>query len=655
VAATRTGGDPFKGNTQDPQDFSGFLRSPVPLPSAGKKKYDSTSFATFLKNSGGVELAEGGAGGDAPRADPLLEGLPGKGLPVAVMYGTEYGFSKEIAVKLCTRLKELGNVIPKLLDMADHPDGYNIASEQSLFVIVSTHGEGVPPAEARDFVDWLVKKAPGVAQLPFSVLALGDRNYEHYCACGKQVDAALEALGGRRCAPRVDIDREDWEAVDSWIEAVLRAIPELGLKEIENPYKALSAANGHAVGTNKKKRYGRANPYVATVSAKRGLCSVQSKDDKDTVMIEFDLGDSGIEYTPGDALGIVPLNDPAKVDGLLKVWGVPGSAPVTIPDWDTTSPGLQTTLRDALVKYFDLRHPKVEIFKDFLQARSCKGDATATVEVHAGSGPKNCQESAAVLPSLAASKDEAEKYLEPRHLVDLFREFGPLPLDTVLPRLKALVPRLYSISSSMRENSTRVQCTIATVRYMSLGEERIGVCSTFCGERLEVGQYAGIYVSKNPDFRLPEDPKTPIVMVGPGTGLAPFRSFLKDRTLSGEVCGEAVLYFGCRRRDQDYLYADLLEAWHREGAVQLFTAFSRETGKKVYVQNRLTESGDLVWSLLEKGAHFYVCGDASNMAGSVEKAMLEIIATKGGKGQEGAKEYLDTMSREGRYQRDVWF
>jgi len=681
--------DPFKGNLQDPQDFGGFLRKPLPLPDAPKKKkYDSTSFGTFLKDAGA--RAQGGDAAERQRpSDPLLAGLPDKGLPVCVAFGTEYGFSKEIAQKLCQQLKERGDVIPKLIDMGDYPSGYDLASEQCLFVVCSTQGDGVPPAEARDFVEWL-DKAPALPGLPFSVLALGDRNYEHFAACGKRVDAALEKLGGRRVVDRVDIDREDWTAIDGWLAAVLTALPTLGLTPVNNPF-----LSNEAPAQPLRKRFNRANPYLASVSRVRGLCNVSDKRaDKDTVMVELDLGDSGIEYSPGDALGILPLNDPGKVAELLEVWGVDGAETVATPDWDAPAHDRTTLpLREALERCYDIREPKPEIFGELLkalQARSAKANG-GVVDIHVdatnghvanghatnghaanghaanghvanGHGPASngvgngkAADKEAILAKLTSSRTDAEQYLTPRHLVDLFREFCTLPVSAVLPCLRPLQPRMYSISSSMREDPRKVQVTIAVVRYESLGHERVGVCSTYCGERLEVGMRVPVYVSRNPDFRLPTDPAVPIIMVGPGTGLAPFRSFLKDRTLSGSPCGQALLYFGCRRRDQDYLYGDLLEAWHREGQVTLFTAFSREGAKKVYVQDRLAESAVQVWSLLDKGAHFYVCGDAGSMAGAVEKALLGIIAKQSGKGIEYATEYLAAMSAGGRYQRDVWF
>jgi sulfite reductase (NADPH) flavoprotein alpha-component len=288
-------------------------------------------------------------------------------------------------------------------------------------------------------------------------------------------------------------------------------------------------------------------------------------------------------------------------------------------------------------------------------------------------------------------KAALDAYLAPRHVIDVLRDSGlaaarKLGASGLLPALRQLQPRLYSISSSPAEARARVQATIAVVRYESLGADRSGVCSTFVAERVLGGANAAapaaapVFISKNPDFRLPKDPSTPIIMVGPGTGLAPFRAFIVDRLLAAGAdpiaigttgdgqpqpqqfngMGPMVLFFGCRRRDQDYLYGGDLERWAAAGAVELHTAFSREPGQpKRYVQQRLAEAGARVWELLEAGAHFYICGDASAMAPAVEEELLRVIAARvagdDGDKQAAARAYFDKLVAAGRFERDVWF
>lgn len=294
-------------------------------------------------------------------------------------------------------------------------------------------------------------------------------------------------------------------------------------------------------------------------------------------------------------------------------------------------------------------------------------NGSQTASLHTLSG---LEEKVQRLEALVADADAAERYLAERHVADVLADWAPSRVspEELLCTLRPLAPRLYSISSSPLEAPARVQVSVAVVRYEALNRHRLGVCSTHLGERTRPGELIPVYVSPNPDFRLPPNPSTPIVMVGPGTGLAPFRAFLLQRILECQEAapGPAALFFGCRRRDQDFLYGSLLEEWAAKGWVRLFTAFSRAQGQKVYVQHRLREQGDLVFSLLQAGGHFYVCGDAKSMAPAVEQALLELLAARlpggvgaagadmDGSGMPGARAYLEALARSGRYQRDVW-
>lgn len=575
------------------------------------------------------------------------------------MYGTEYGFSKEIAEKLCSSLAKQSGLWPQLENMADHPEGYSFASSQVVLMACSTQGDGVPPTEAREFCEWLFAgKAGNLGHLHFGVCALGDKSYTHFCRCGKQLDAALESSGAVRLAERVDVNKEDWPVVDAWVEATVRAVAQLSLKTFA---ELGVATDGEAdVKGPAPKKWGKSRPYFATVVAQEGLCTLTGPGDKNTVRTELCLGDSGITYLPGDALGMYPTNKAEAVEELVAAMGAQASELVPVPSWhyeEEGGPGSEMTLAEALAKCYDIRSPKPELLKLLVAGLDAKANGhhhTNGDAHHAPSGPE-------LLRAALADTASLEAYLAPRHVVDVLQDAAPARLSTsqVLSCLRQLQPRLYSISSSPLEDPTRVQVTVAEVMYSSLGKDRVGVCSTMLSQRIQVGTRIPVYVHKNPDFRLPASPSTPIIMVGPGTGLAPFRSFILERMLQqeqqGAKPGPMVLYFGCRRRDQDYLYGNVLEGWAADGKVTLYTAFSREQAKKVYVQDRLAQSADQVWELLQQGGHFYVCGDASSMAGAVEEALLQLVEARQGQGREGAVAYLQELSEAGRYQRDVWY
>ncbi|KXZ56804.1 hypothetical protein GPECTOR_1g724 [Gonium pectorale] len=630
-------------DTRNPVDFDSFLRSSLP---AGKG----------AKTSAAAAKQQPAAAKERPL--PSMK-------PVTVMYGTEYGFSKEIAEKLCGLLKASGAIWPSLENMADHPEGYNFSKAQVVLMACSTQGDGVPPTEAREFCEWLFAGNSGsLAHLKFAVCALGDKSYTHFCRCGKQLDTALEASGAQRLVDRVDVNKEDWPVVDAWLSSVVAAVQGLALKTFADLGLATSGASEDKAAAPKK--LGKSRPYYATVLALEGLCTLGSADDKNTIRMELDLGDSGLAYLPGDALGLYPTNDIKAVDELIRVMGASPSDVVPVPGWhyDESAGGTShdgtMRLDLALTKCYDLRSPKPELLKLLVAELDAKhAAANGHANGHGNSGNQ-------ALRSALCDAAATETYLAPRHVVDVLLDGSPakLTVPQVLSCLRQLQPRLYSISSSPLEDPCRVQVTVAEVKYLSLGKERIGVCSTMLSERLQVGSRVAVYVHKNPDFRLPPDASTPIIMVGPGTGLAPFRSFIMQRLLeqklktsdgSAVTPGEMVLYFGCRRSDQDYLYGDLLEDWSAENKITLFTAFSREQKHKVYVQNRLAESADLVWKLLQAGAHFYVCGDASSMAGAVEQALLKLVEERQDGGRAAAEAYLNILSNTGRYQRDVWY
>ncbi|KAK9785250.1 hypothetical protein WJX73_004727 [Symbiochloris irregularis] len=695
------------------RDIDSFIAGPRKAKGAKSKRPRETSFAAFLANDPDQDDQAAAASPDTDAAADA-DRLQPHHVPVLVLYGTEFGFCKEIAEKLRDQLRAKEPCWPVMVDMADFEDG-------ALDLLQHQAGDGVPPSEARAFCDWLnSSNAPSLSDdsstsertgpLNFSVLAAGDKSYINFCACGRMLDAKFEALGAQRLHPRVDLNKEDWRSVDAWIDGVLSSISAMSLETAAELGGGLLQSGEASNAPPKAKKWSMSRPYWATVTAVESLCTITQPDDRDTVRVEMDLGDSGLRYTPGDALGVHPLNDAEAVEEVLQALGLAGREGVSAPSWHyedarADASDDQLDLREALTTCYDLRSPRPAILELL---------STITAEHHhnendsaAANGNVPAESNASIRAKLKALQgDEAafEEYLTPRHVIDVLHDSLPrdqpysLPAESVsklLACLRPLLPRLYSISSSMREREAGVQITVAAVRYDSLGRPRAGVASNFLAGQCQVGDKLPVYMSANPDFRLPPDPSTPIIMVGPGTGLAPFRSFIMERllgdaaaqnddhpsdrqpdedtatlattasvsepgkaalangqhssSLSAETC---LLFFGSRRRDQDYLYGPVLERWQEQGLISLHTAFSRQQAQKVYVQQRLREAGAQVWALLQRGAHFYVCGDAASMAGSVEQALLDIISQH--QGHDGAA-YLDRLRAEKRYQRDVWF
>ena len=361
---------------------------------------------------------------------------------------------------------------------------------------------------------------------------------------------------------------------------------------------------------------------------------------RNAVRVDIDLGDSGLEYVPGDSLGVWPTNDPSAVDEILHATGWDGDMKLKRPSWHYKDPRMGDTnlmsLRDLLLYCYDLKSPK----PDILEVLAEQGNLPEALKASIG------------------NVEGRNAYMKDRHLIDLLEECSPgkqnwISAEQVAKYLRQLVPRLYSISSSPLENPTSVTLTVAVVEYEMLKKDRIGVCSTFLANRVEEGGSLPVYLYSNPDFRLPEDGGKPIVMVGPGTGVAPFRAFLQQR-IQEKSPGKNVLFFGCRRRTQDFLYGNELESMEEQGNLTLFTAFSRETEQKVYVQNRMHEQGDLVWQLLEEGGHFYICGDGEHMASAVEAQLVGIVEKKQGHGKEAAETFVKSLIDAKRLQKDVW-
>ena len=558
--------------------------------------------------AGIARLADGGA---------LPSGAAQATRTLTVLHGGETGNCAALARSFAAAASARG-LSAEVVDMAGYKPR-RLKEEQDLLVIVSTHGEGDPPQPALDFFEYVEgPKAPKLPELRFAILALGDSSYEHYCEAGKRLDRRLEALGATRLAPRVDCDVDYDETAARWsAEALALIAAQAGAgREVPAPADpAFPAATAHD----------KRNPFEARILENIPIVGRDST--KETRHIELDIADSGLVYEPGDALGVVACNDPALVAALIEATGLSGDALLAVK-------GESTTLSQALESHFEisLTPPR---FLDHWAALT----------------------GAAPLLRLSGEEAKAERlaWLRGHHIIDIVRGF-PLPgldAETFVAGLRPLQPRLYSIASSLSAMPDEAHITLAPVRYHLHGEARHGVASAHLADRGEAGGTLPVYVQPNEQFRLPEDDKA-IVMIGAGTGVAPYRAFLQEREARGST-GRSWLFFGERNFRSDFLYQTEWQAWLKDGVLgRMDVAFSRDRGGKVYVQDRMREQARDLFAWLEEGAHLYLCGDAARMAPDVHETLIAIVAEQGRLEREGAEDYVRELQRSRRYQRDIY-
>ncbi|MEM7672541.1 MAG: assimilatory sulfite reductase (NADPH) flavoprotein subunit [Verrucomicrobiota bacterium] len=531
---------------------------------------------------------------------------------VTVLYGTESGNAESLSDQALKRLKGAGYKT-KIKNMADYAIA-DLPKEEVLLTICSTWGDGDPPASAEPFFDSInADDAPKIEKTRFAVLGLGDTSYEKFCQCGKDLDTRFEKLGGSRLSDRVDSDVEFEKPYEQWIDSVLKA---LGADTSANAASApaISAAPP-AVEYNKK------NPFPSPLKERVVLNGSGSA--KETIHVEFDLEGSGLSYKPGDALGVVPTNELALVEDFLSATGFQAE-----DSWEGKA------LREVLIHDFDIRTLSKTIAKKYAKI-------AGNIE----------------LDALLGDASALEDYLWGREIPDLIRDFPAketLGLADIMGLLRGLTPRLYSIASSMAAHPDEVHLTVGVVRYQSGDRMRGGICSTFLADRIASGETAPVYIHENKNFFLPPDPNTPIIMVGPGTGIAPFRSFVEERVATGAT-GKSWLFFGDQHFETDFLYQLEWQDYFKSGDLtQIDLAWSRDTTKKIYVQTKMLEKAKELYAWLEEGAYFYVCGDASRMAKDVHATLIEIVANEGGKSLEDATKYVKDLQKSKRYQRDVY-
>lgn len=539
---------------------------------------------------------------------------------VTILYGSQSGNAKGLANKAAKTLEGNGYLVT-LSSMSDYKPN-NLKKVQNLLIVVSTHGEGDPPDNAMTFHEFLYsKRAPKLEGLQFSVLALGDSSYEFFCQTGKQFDDRLEELGGTRLYPRFDCDVDFDEPAAEWLEGVLSS-----LKDAQGAGAAEAAAAASTLQTTESV-YSRTNPFKAEVLDNINLNGRGSN--KETHHLELSLEGSGLTFEPGDSLGVYPENDPALVEQLLTELKWSKEDQVTVKQGDVR------TLQEAFQSYYEITTLTKPLLEKIAQL-STNGEVKELV------APGN--------------EEKLKEYINGRDVLDLVRDFGPWgnSAQEFVSVLRKIPVRLYSIASSLAANPDEVHLTIGAVRYEANGRERKGVASTYVADRLESGDHVSVFIQQNENFKLPKNPETPIIMVGPGTGVAPFRSFIQEREENGAE-GKSWLFFGDQHFVTDFLYQTEMQKWLKNGALtKLDVAFSRDTEEKVYVQHRMLEQSKELYTWLEEGAVVYICGDEKHMAHDVHNTFIEIIAKEGGLSREKAEEYLAEMQQQKRYQRDVY-
>ncbi|HWB16528.1 MAG TPA: assimilatory sulfite reductase (NADPH) flavoprotein subunit [Vicinamibacterales bacterium] len=538
---------------------------------------------------------------------------------LTILYGSETGNSAALARTLADRAGALG-LPASAIDMAEYMPR-RLKDADDVLLITSTHGDGDPPQPAASFFEFLEgPKAPRLSDLRYAVLALGDSSYEHFCEAGKRLDRRLEALGAARLHERIDCDVDFDAPASSWTDAVLAT-----LASSASPTSVAAGRDGRVAVAPAAVVVDRQHPLTATVVGNLVLTGRGST--KETRHVELSFPEGGLTFTPGDALGVVVRNDPQVVDQLIECLALSGDTPVTLAK-------RTTTLADALTSDYEI----ATVTPRFIDVWT---EVTGADDLRRLTTTEGAAERAALIRT--------------HHVIDLVERYRApgISAETLLKALRPLTRRLYSIASSLSAVPDEVHLTVSVVRYTLHGRERTGVASGHLADRCATGETLPVYVQANPHFRLPHD-DVPILMIGAGTGVAPYRAFLQEREARG-AAGRSWLVFGERHFRTDFLYQvewqDLLK---RGVLTRMDVAFSRDAADKVYVQHRLVEQARAVFDWLEDGAHVYVCGDATRMAPDVDEALVTIVECAGGRDRDAAVEYVHTLQQSHRYQRDVY-
>ena len=549
-----------------------------------------------------------------PGASTSTEKAPEK---LTIIYASQTGNAKGVANNLKEKASAQG-VSAEVISAGDYK-GKKLAKETHVIFVASTNGEGEPPDDAIELHEFLQsKKAPKLANLNYAVLALGDSSYEFFCQTGKDFDNFLSKLGAKPIAERLDCDVDYEIAAGEWSDAIL-----LKIKESCSSLDVQSLPSSDLQANNIGAEYSKQNPYSATLLTNQKITGRDSS--KDVRHIEIDLENSGLTYQPGDALGIWYENDPQLVDAILVKTGLTGGELVEV-DSEAIS------LKKALASSYEITASNPQLITKYAQL----------------SGSKR-------LEKLVADKDKLREYSANTQLIDVLAEKKTaLNPEQLLGLLRRLTPRLYSIASSQAEVDEEVHLTVGLVEYQHNEEIRSGGASGYLAQRLNEGDEIKVFVEENNHFKLPVDDSAPVIMIGPGTGVAPFRSFVQERD-NRSANGKNWLFFGDRSFTDDFLYQVEWQKYLKSGIVsRIDVAFSRDQKEKIYVQHRLLEHAEQVWQWIQDGAYLYVCGDAGRMAKDVNEALLSIIEKQGKQSREQAEQYLNELRKAKRYQKDVY-
>lgn len=542
---------------------------------------------------------------------------------LTILYASQTGNAKGVAQKLEQSAKTAGITV-NLKNVADYK-AKTLKSETHLLIVTSTNGEGEPPDDAIEFHEFLLsKKAPKLPELSYSVLALGDSSYEFFCQTGKDFDLRLQELGAKQIAPRLDCDLDYDSETLSWTESMVESLQDeltqaAGLAAVIDLPLAANATS--------ESQYTKQNPLTAEFSVSQKITGRDSA--KDVRHIEIDLGDSGLTYQAGDALGVWFENDAILVDELISTLNFTGDEEVSIK-----ISGEQQTfnLKQALISQLEITQT-APAFIEFWAQQS--GDEK--------------------LVEISKDKNASREFSAEHQIIDVVKTTAAkVEAQAFVDALRKITPRLYSIASAQAEVEEEVHLTVGLVSYDADGQVRTGGASGFLANRLEEGQSVKVFIEHNDNFRLPQNNDTPVIMIGPGTGVAPFRAFMQQRE-ADEATGDNWMFFGDQTFTQDFLYQVEWQNYLKSGLLtRMDVAFSRDQAEKIYVQDRLKEQSADVFAWLERGAHLYICGDMSRMAKDVETTLLEIIATEGKLSAQQAQDYLKGLRNAKRYQKDVY-
>jgi sulfite reductase (NADPH) flavoprotein alpha-component len=546
---------------------------------------------------------------EQPEHQPQSQPVPQPSL--SILYGSRTGNGESLAKKAQKLAADFG-----LNAMLKNMEDYNprdLQSERNLLVIVSTHGEGEPPFAAKELHEFIHgKRAPKLADVNFAVLSLGDSSYLQFCQTGIDFDTQLEKLGAKRVANRADCDVDFNAVANEWFSAVL---PLFGGVKAENASSEKSSDDKPESET-----FTKDNPFQAEILEKINLQGKGS--DRTTLHLELD---ADLHYEPGDSAGIIPINSTLLVNELLVVTKLDGDEKLPFN-------GNDTTLFEVLKQKVELSKITIDVLKRYLEF-----------------APND------ELAKLLKSPKKLQDYLYGRDIIDLFTDYpSQITAIDLVKLLRPLQPRLYSISSSPKAVPGELHLTVGLVEYENQGRNRRGTCTNYLNVLDGDGQKVPVFIEHNPNFRLPNNPETPIIMVGAGTGIAPYRAFVQHRNET-KSSGKSWLFFGNRNFETEFLYQTEWQKFLKSGTLtRMDVAFSRDSEQRVYVQHRLAENAAEVYRWLEEGAHFYICGDRVNMATDVQNTLVSIIEQQGSLSTDEAQAYVNRMQKEKRLQLDVY-